>query len=394
VEILEGARTPGRLLLTGEDSVSVATLAVQAVNRGWQVAFPGGRPDLGRWDTGTYSLKIVVDHRQQSLEWGDLPAREGPWAMAMSTSGTTGTPRTYGFTLDQIAGVCGIYRDVYRLSPRAHIVTALPAAHNFAFVAGVCAAVGSGAKLAFARDHVGVVRWLHDHGRGDRVIVLASPVLLETQGLEEISGHDLLVDSGAAPVSRPYLLRLRACGIDIREGYGTTETLSLTHFDVDGTAESAGTVGLTVPGVACRIADDSTVRVRSPFAGTPLDNTFAPGGTAESGWVHTGDLGVLDSAGRLRLVGREGDRPVGGMWPRDVLDSLGDLLGARTASVCTRGDGIEIRLRGSSTDRERTRIENIVASVTGLPRSLISIVDSYAGLTYSLKLPRLSARPS
>jgi acyl-CoA synthetase (AMP-forming)/AMP-acid ligase II len=385
---IDSARVPGRLMITGADSVSVCTLALHAIRRGWQVAFPAGRSDLGRWDVSSYSLKVVIDFDDQVVEDGRLPRRDGAWDIAMSTSGTTGQPRTYGFSLAQIVGVSALYRDVYGLDPGSRIVTALPAAHNFAFVAGFCAAVAAGAGMVFARRPDGVVRWLKDHNEGGRVVVLASPVLLEQQGLDRIGHADLLVDSGAAPVSRPCLLKLRDEGVDIREGYGTTETLSLTHFDTDGSTESAGTVGYVVPGVSCRIDKDNSVEVRSPFIGTTLDGSLQPCGPGDSGWIRTGDLGVLDAAGRLRLVGRVGDSRSGGRWPRDILDDIGEVLGARTASVHCTDERVEIHVLSDLLDAERSVIEARVRVMTGLPPTSISIVGSRRQLTYSLKLPR------
>ncbi|HZV27273.1 MAG TPA: AMP-binding protein [Acidothermaceae bacterium] len=391
---IEDTRAPGRILVTGTDSVSLARLAMYALHLGWQVAFPAGRPDVGRWEAPSYSLKVVLDFDDQVVEGGQLPQREGTWDVAMSTSGTTGNPRTYGFTLDQIGGISALYREAYRLDPAAHIVTALPAAHNFAFVAGVCSAAEAGASMVFAKRHEGVVRWLRTRHDLGRVVILASPVLLEREGLHRVDHTDLLVDSGAAPVSRPYLLRLRDSGVDIREGYGTTETLSLTHFDTDGSRESAGTVGCVVRGVCCRIGDDNSVSVRSPFAGALLDNSFQPCGEGDAGWIDTGDLGVLDAAGRLRLVGRVGDVRLGGQWPRDILDDIGEVLGARTASVRCSGELVEIHVLSELLDQERSAVEDRVVAMTGLPRQSVSITASRRQLTYSLKLPRTAAGPT
>jgi hypothetical protein len=433
IRAIERARVPGRLVLTGTDSVGLASTALRALDLGWQVAFPAGERDLRRWAEGDFSLRVALGGADELVEAGGLTERAGPWDVAMCTSGTTGSPRTFGFSTGQLAGVCGLYRDYYRLDERAAIVTALPAAHNFAFVAGVCAAASAGSAMVFARTHTEVVGWLAaragqgrapegrapegrapegrapegraPEGRapegwaregwapGDRVIVLASPVLLEAGGLESLPEADLLVDSGAAPVSRPYLARLRRAGIDIREGYGTTETLSLTHFDTDGTLESAGTVGYTVPGVSCRIDSDFTVWVRSPFTGTPLDSHFEPAAGPAPDWIATGDLGSHDPVGRLRLLGRAGDTRLGGAWPRDVLDALGEVLGPRTASVAIDERGVRIRLLTEMTGQERAAAERIAMALTGAGREAVSITDTAGQLTYSLKIPRAGTQP-
>jgi acyl-CoA synthetase (AMP-forming)/AMP-acid ligase II len=93
-------------------------------------------------------------------------------------------------------------------------------------------------------------------------------------------------------------------------GYGLTEAGNVTlSRPGDSFEDVATTAGLPCDGVEVRIADDSEVLVRgySVMAGY-LDD---PAATAEAidadGWLHTGDLGTLDDAGRLRIVGRKKD---------------------------------------------------------------------------------------
>jgi acyl-CoA synthetase (AMP-forming)/AMP-acid ligase II len=93
-------------------------------------------------------------------------------------------------------------------------------------------------------------------------------------------------------------------------GYGLTEAGNVTlSRPGDSFEDVATTAGLPCDGVGVRIADDSEVLVRgySVMEGY-LDD---PAATAEAidadGWLHTGDLGTFDDAGRLRIVGRKKD---------------------------------------------------------------------------------------
>jgi acyl-CoA synthetase (AMP-forming)/AMP-acid ligase II len=93
-------------------------------------------------------------------------------------------------------------------------------------------------------------------------------------------------------------------------GYGLTEAGTATlSRPGDSFTDIATTVGTACDGVEVRIADDGEVLVRgySVMQGY-LDD---PAATAEAvdadGWLHTGDLGTLDDAGRLRIVGRKKD---------------------------------------------------------------------------------------
>jgi acyl-CoA synthetase (AMP-forming)/AMP-acid ligase II len=93
-------------------------------------------------------------------------------------------------------------------------------------------------------------------------------------------------------------------------GYGLTEggTATLSRPG-DSPEEIATTAGLPLGGVELRIADDGEVLMRGfTVMQGYLDDPVA---TAEAvdpdGWLHTGDLGTIDAAGRLRIVGRKKD---------------------------------------------------------------------------------------
>src|SRR3954454_10424978 len=123
--------------------------------------------------------------------------------------------------------------------------------------------------------------------------------------------------SGAAPISMEILEFFYACGAPVLEGYGMTETstVSTTSTVAD---HRLGTVGRAIPGCEISIGDDGEILVRGPhiFAGyySPGDDTSAFGGVSEDGWLRTGDLGSLDEDGYLTITGRKKDImiPAGG----------------------------------------------------------------------------------
>ena len=73
----------------------------------------------------------------------------------------------------------------------------------------------------------------------DRLIVLANPVILDQAEPTAALPASVLVDSGGAPLSVAGISDFRARGVDVREGYGLTETASLTHFDTEATGVPA-----------------------------------------------------------------------------------------------------------------------------------------------------------
>ncbi|SOX55938.1 fatty acid--CoA ligase family protein [Mycobacterium ahvazicum] len=93
-------------------------------------------------------------------------------------------------------------------------------------------------------------------------------------------------------------------------GYGLTEAGNVTlSLPGDSFEDVATTAGVPCADVEVRIADDGEVLVRG--YGVMQGYLDDPAATAqaidEDGWLHTGDLGNLDPAGRLRIVGRKKD---------------------------------------------------------------------------------------
>ncbi|WP_164019656.1 AMP-dependent synthetase/ligase [Pyxidicoccus trucidator] len=112
--------------------------------------------------------------------------------------------------------------------------------------------------------------------------------------------------SGAAPISPELLAWFDSVGVRIFEGYGQTESAGTSHLNVPG-ATRLGTVGRTVPGVECQLAEDGEVLVRG--SNVFLGYLNRPDATAEvrreDGWLHTGDIGEIDADGYLRITGRK-----------------------------------------------------------------------------------------
>jgi long-chain acyl-CoA synthetase len=113
--------------------------------------------------------------------------------------------------------------------------------------------------------------------------------------------------TGAAPIAPEILEFFWACGVPVLEGYGMTETATISTIS---TIEDHrfGTVGRALPGVQLRIAEDGEILIKGPniFQGYH-HNADASFGAVEDGWLHTGDLGSLDADGYLSITGRKKD---------------------------------------------------------------------------------------
>jgi long-chain acyl-CoA synthetase len=114
--------------------------------------------------------------------------------------------------------------------------------------------------------------------------------------------------SGAAPIAPQVLEYFWALGVNVREGYGQTEGTALGTLNPRDDVR-IGTVGKPLVGVEIRIAADGEILMQSPgvFAGY-LKNAKATAETVDDdGWLHTGDVGMLDEDGFLTLTDRKKD---------------------------------------------------------------------------------------
>jgi long-chain acyl-CoA synthetase len=113
--------------------------------------------------------------------------------------------------------------------------------------------------------------------------------------------------TGAAPIAPEILEFFWGCGVPVLEGYGMTET-STTATSSSPENHKFGTVGRALPGVEIKIADDGEVLLKGVnIFGGYHKNADASFGAVEDGWLHTGDLGELDSDGYLKITGRKKD---------------------------------------------------------------------------------------
>ena len=111
--------------------------------------------------------------------------------------------------------------------------------------------------------------------------------------------------SGAAPISPDILTLFQSLGIPLFEGYGMTENTAGATINYEGN-NKIGTVGKAMPGTEMKIAEDGEILIRGNHVMKGYYNN--PGATAETiieGWLHTGDVGKIDSEGFISITGRQ-----------------------------------------------------------------------------------------
>ncbi|MFF4217490.1 AMP-binding protein [Streptomyces nondiastaticus] len=272
------------------------------------------------------------------------------------TSGTTGEPKGVVVTHAQTLRTFGAWCDLAGLRRGDRYLIVNPFSHTFGYKAGVLACLMRGAVMVpqavFAVDTVlaGIA--------AERITVLPGPptllqALLDHAARPACALSSLrLVVTGAAAVDPRLVERLRAeAGIPtVLTAYGMSEATGVvTMCRRHDPAEVVSlTAGRALPDTEVRVAGADGKALPSGSAGEILVRGYQvmsgyfedPRATAEAvdgdGWLHTGDIGVLDDEGNLRITDRVGDMfVVGGfnVYPAEVEQLLARHPGIAEAAV-------------------------------------------------------------
>jgi long-chain acyl-CoA synthetase len=111
--------------------------------------------------------------------------------------------------------------------------------------------------------------------------------------------------SGGAPLGERLGHFFRGVGVTVYEGYGLTETTAAVSVNRPD-ALRIGTVGVPIPGMTLRVADDGELLLKGGvvFRGY-WQNLEATAQALQDGWFHTGDIGEIDGDGFVRITGRK-----------------------------------------------------------------------------------------
>ena len=113
--------------------------------------------------------------------------------------------------------------------------------------------------------------------------------------------------SGGAALNEDIGLFFHSLGLPILQGYGQTEAAPVIAVNRPGIIDMS-TVGPELKGVKIKIADDGEILASGELlmSGYWGDQKYTDG-TIKDGWLHTGDIGELDSKGRLKITDRKKD---------------------------------------------------------------------------------------
>ncbi len=306
-----------------------------------EIERPGGRLRSARFPSLEHVIVLGDRVPAGCRSWTDIerlgssigaPAldgiRVGPddAAAMLYTSGTTGEPKGCLLSHGNIYYKCRVYQDLHGWTARDRYLVPVPYFHIFGAMGGVAAncLAGSTQVVMDVFDPAEAMRLIE----AERVTIFSGvPTMFITMlGHPSFGRFDLRSlrtgSIGAAPVPVEIMRRIldsdHGLGMDALVVYGLTEATGGTHWTRPGDAidKRVSTVGLRTPEIEDRIVDAVTGAPLGPgeegevcIAGPTLMLGYYknPAATAEKvrdGWLHTGDMGVKDSDGYVRITGR------------------------------------------------------------------------------------------
>lgn len=288
-----------------------------------------------------------------------VPRRDEDLAALLYTGGTTGRAKGVMLSSANLWTTSWARQQIVELAGTTSVLVPLPMSHVFGLI------------NALSRLHVSRPGPLHLMSRFDPVGWMALierhritasamvPSMLQQLLAQELEAADLsslvYVTSGGSPLAMSVRQEFerRVPTARVCDGYGCTEVTSTATMN-PADARRDGSVGLALPDVRLRIADDAgaevaigidgEVCVASPgvMAGYWSDSA-ATAGVLVDGWLRTGDIGHIDDDGYLYVVDRSKDLIIRGgfnVYPRDVEDVLLQHPAVAAAAVVGRPDAM------------------------------------------------------
>jgi long-chain acyl-CoA synthetase len=275
------------------------------------------------------------------------------------TSGTTGNPKGVMLTHGNLVSNVLAASQMIDFGTSDTMLSFLPLSHSFERMAGYYTAFACGATIAYAesvdtvRDNMLEVHptiittvprlferiysrvikqvdagsplkrkifyWGIDVGhryaaarrRGSIPVLLRlqrsiANVLVYSKLRERTGGKMRFFVSGGAALGKEFGEFFEAVGLVILEGYGLTESSPVISVN-ELSRYKFGTVGRPIPGVEVQIASDGEILARGPniMRGYYNNEEATRQSIDAEGWLHTGDIGVLDSEGFIHITDRK-----------------------------------------------------------------------------------------
>ncbi len=323
-------------------------------------------------------------------------------AFLIYTSGTTGRPKGVMLSQGGQANAAEILGSDQRNTPDDRLLIMMPLFHIGAKIIQLAQHWRAGTvHVLRGFDPLAIVGCIE---REKITVTHMAPtmiqMLLESPAIEKADLSSLrMIVYAAAPMPIPVLKKgLKLLGPVFQQQFGQTEGIGTTllahQHRPDGTArdrEILTSVGQASPRVNVRIVDDRGEDLPVGEVGEILltspgvmkgywNNTAATIDTLRDGWVHTGDVGRLDSEGFLYLVDRKKDMIISGgenIYSREVEEA-----------VITHGAVSEVAVIGVPDEKWGEVVKAVVVLRAGMSATAQDIIDHSRTLIAGYKRPR------
>jgi len=311
-----------------------------------------------------HEMERLPDLARQCPPLGKADLTGDDLAEVVFTSGTTGEPKGAMLSHGNVLSNAIAATQIFPIGPQQRLLSFLPLSHMFEQLGGFFTVLLSGASVIYPTSRQpAVVRRTFKERKVSMVLItpavvkslmLAIERSAEAQGkkalfekLRRVARHSPVwfrrvlffsvhsqfggrfryIVSGGAALDPALGESWRELGVDVIQGYGTTEcSPGLTFNRVE--LNRLGSVGTPLPGVEIKIAEDGEVLAHGPnvFKGYWENEEATRAVLDRDGWYHTGDLGKLDEDGFLWLHGRKKDMIVLAdgtkVYPEDIENTL------------------------------------------------------------------------
>ena len=304
-------------------------------------------------------------------EYKARQAELDPWDVInmQYTSGTTGFPK--GVMLTHVGvGLNGYWIGKHqKFSPQDRVCLPIPMFHCFGCVLGVSACVNHGAAMLTLENFnpLHVLEFIDaEHATAVYGVPTMFLAMMEHRSFKRFNVSTLRTGIMAGSVCPESLMRRAMTEMNMREVticYGLTEASPvMTQTDTDDDMDArCKTVGCAMPGIDVRVADPDTCEekprgqvgeiicrgynVMRGYYNMPAETAAV---LTPEGWLHSGDLGVMDENGYVTVTGRIKDMILRGgenVYPREVEEyimGMPGVLDVQVVAVPSRKYGEEV----------------------------------------------------
>jgi len=311
-----------------------------------------------------FEMELLCDQARAKQPLPKAAVSPDDLAEVVFTSGTTGDPKGTMLTHRNILSNSLAATQIFPIGPHQRLLSFIPLSHMFEQMAGFWCLLIAGASVVYPTSRqpsvvrrtfrerqvsmilitpavvrslfLAIERKAEQDGKGElfarlrriaRGLPMALRRMLFFQVHSQFGGEFRYIVSGGSALDPALGEAWRELGVEILQGYGLSEcSPALTFNRLD--RNRLGSVGVPLPGVEVRIAEDGEVIAHGPniFKGYWENEAATRAALDADGWFHTGDLGKFDEDGFLWLHGRKKDMialPDGlKVYPEDIENIL------------------------------------------------------------------------